>query len=113
MNKVFEYSTLGVPPVSYDLSETRQLLGAAGQYAGDATPEGLARAALALIENDTLRSERSRAVKALADEKFDWKRERAKYLAAYERLAPPDSAIVLQERSKKSSRRGRGPAVRS
>ena len=100
MNKVFEYSALGVPSISYDLSETRQLLGAAGQYAGDATPEGLARAALVLIEDDTLRIERGRAAKALADEKFDWKRERAKYLAAYERLAPLDSAVVLQKRSK-------------
>lgn len=88
MNKVFEYSALGVPSVSYDLSETRQLLGAAGQYADDATPEGLARAALTLIDDDKLRVERGRAAKALADEKFDWTRERAKYLAAYERLAP-------------------------
>ena len=88
MNKVFEYSALGVPSVSYDLSETRQLLGAAGQYADDATPEGLARAALTLIDDDKLRIARGRAAKALADEKFDWNRERAKYLAAYERLAP-------------------------
>ena len=87
MNKVFEYSALGIPSVAYDLSETRQLLGATGQYADDATPEGLARACLPLIDNNELRLERGRAAKALADEKFDWERERAKYLAAYQRLA--------------------------
>ena len=86
MNKVFEYSALGVPSVSYDLSETRQLLGPVGQYAQDATPKGLARACLTLIDDDKLRAERGRAAKALADEKFDWGRERGKYLAAYQRL---------------------------
>ena len=30
MNKVFEYSALGVPSVAYDLAETRRLLGATG-----------------------------------------------------------------------------------
>ena len=45
MNKVFEYSALGVPTVAYDLSETRRLLGATARYA-DATPAGLARACL-------------------------------------------------------------------
>lgn len=89
MNKVFEYSALGVPSVSYDLSETRQLLESAGAYADDATPEGLARACLTLIENDTTRIELGRAAKALADRKFDWARERAKYVAAYERLVEP------------------------
>lgn len=86
MNKVFEYSALGIPSVAYNLSETRQLLGTTGQFADDATPEGLARACLMLIDNDQLRSEHGRAAKALADEIFDWGREREKYLAAYRRL---------------------------
>jgi glycosyltransferase involved in cell wall biosynthesis len=86
MNKVFEYSALGIPSVAYDLSETRQLLGATAQFADDATPEGLARACLPLIDDDELRLERGRAAKALADEKFDWDYEREKYLAAYQRL---------------------------
>jgi len=92
MNKVFEYSAFGVPSVSYDLSETRQLLGSVGHYADDATPEGLARACLPLIDNDEIRMERGRAAKALANEKFDWARERTKYLAAYERLIAVDVA---------------------
>lgn len=86
MNKVFEYSALGVPTVAYNLSETRQLLGATAEYADDATPAGLARACLRLIIDDDARAERGRAAKALADEHFDWARERAKYVAAYQRL---------------------------
>jgi glycosyltransferase involved in cell wall biosynthesis len=52
MNKVFEYSALGVPSVGYNLSETRRLLGAAGRFADDATPLGLARTCLALIDDE-------------------------------------------------------------
>ena len=87
MNKVFEYSALGVPAVAYELAETRRLLGATAEYADDATPTGLARACLILIKDDNTRAERGRAAKALADERFDWERERAKYVAAYQRLA--------------------------
>src|SRR3546814_7776542 len=35
MNKVFEYSALGVPSVSYPLTETKRLLGDVGTYAGE------------------------------------------------------------------------------
>jgi glycosyltransferase involved in cell wall biosynthesis len=86
MNKVFEYSALGVPAVAYNLAETHRLLGATAEYADDPTPAGLARACLALIRDDDARAMRGRAAKALADEHFDWARERAKYLAVYQRL---------------------------
>lgn len=86
MNKVFEYSALGIPTVAYNLTETRRLLGTTAQYAEDATPESLARASLLLINNDNARAERGRAAKTLADERFDWAHERTKYLAAYQRL---------------------------
>lgn len=86
MNKVFEYSALGIPTVAYDLAETRRLLGATAEYADDATPAGLARACLILINDDDTRAEHGRAAKELADERFDWERERAKYIAAYQRL---------------------------
>lgn len=83
MNKVFEYSALGIPSVSYDLSETRRLLGAAGTFAKDATPRGLAEAALPLIDDEAQR--RSAGLKAgkLAEEKFNWTSEAEKYVAAY------------------------------
>ena len=88
MNKVFEYSAFGIPSVSYSLTETRRLLGDAGTYAADATPEGLARACEPLIVNDALRRERGTAAKALADAAFDWEREAGKFVEAYARLIP-------------------------
>ncbi len=87
MNKVFEYSALGVPSVAYPLYETRRLLGSTARYADDATPQGLARACLTLIDDDATRLACGREAKALADERFSWAREREKYVAAYARLA--------------------------
>jgi glycosyltransferase involved in cell wall biosynthesis len=86
MNKVFEYSALGIPCVAYNLMETRRLLGDCGLYAYDATPEGLAQACLPLIADDALRQERGRAIKALSDRKFDWDRECDRYTSVYRRL---------------------------
>jgi glycosyltransferase involved in cell wall biosynthesis len=87
MNKVFEYSALGIPSVAYPLHETRRLLGSTARYSGDATPAGLARACLTLIDDDATRLACGREAKALADERFNWPREREKYVAAYARLA--------------------------
>ncbi|MGE3874321.1 MAG: glycosyltransferase family 4 protein [Parvibaculaceae bacterium] len=86
MNKVFEYSALAIPSVSYDLSETRRLLGAAGIYASEATPKGLAEAALALIDDEAERRERGMRAGKLAEEKFNWDSEARKYVAAYAQL---------------------------
>lgn len=83
MNKVFEYSALGIPSVSYDLSETRRLLGAAGTFAGDATPRGLAEAALPLIDDEDHRRSAGLRAGKLAEEKFNWTSEAEKYVAAY------------------------------
>lgn len=87
MNKVFEYSALGVPAVAYSLGETRRLLGQWGNYADDATPAGLARACLPLIVDTDLRAEAGRQVKALADRNFNWSAEAAKYVSVYDRVA--------------------------
>jgi glycosyltransferase involved in cell wall biosynthesis len=88
MNKVFEYSALGIPSVVYDLSETKRLLGDAATYASEATPEGLARACLPLIENEALRREKGAAALALADSSFSWEQEAKKFIEAYERFVP-------------------------
>jgi glycosyltransferase involved in cell wall biosynthesis len=86
MNKVFEYSALGIPSVAYDLSETRRLLGQAGSFAREAKPESLAAAALPLIEDEERRRELGRRASRLAEEKFDWNSEARKYVAAFREL---------------------------
>jgi glycosyltransferase involved in cell wall biosynthesis len=88
MNKVFEYSTLGIPIVSYDLSETRRLLGDAGTYAKTADPAGLADAVAVLAKDPALLASRGQDAKQRATAKFEWEREAAKYVACFDRLKP-------------------------
>jgi glycosyltransferase involved in cell wall biosynthesis len=92
MNKVFEYAALGLPIVTYNLSETRRLLGDVAEYAEDCTPKALARACLRFINDSGLRQTRGRAAKALAESRFNWKGEREKYLAAFERVRRRENA---------------------
>lgn len=88
MNKVFEYSALGIPAVAYNLGETRRLLGETACYADDDTPEGLARAALKLIENDEVRQKYGAAAKQNANEKFRWDQESVRYVDTINMVAP-------------------------
>lgn len=86
MNKVFEYSALGVPSVAYPLSETRRLLGDAGTYAQGDTPADLGRACLTLLTDPQQRAVQAERAKSLGESAFSWEREAGKYVAAYERL---------------------------
>lgn len=86
MNKVFEYSALGVPSVAYPLSETQRLLGDAGTYAQGDTPADLGRACLTLLTDPQQRAVQAERAKALGESAFSWEREAGKYVAAYERL---------------------------
>src|SRR3546814_12901903 len=99
MNKVFEYSALGVPSVSYPLTETKRLLGDVGTSAGDATPSGLADEIATLLRDHALRLEKGRRSRSLADRDFSWDKAKNSLLAAYARLlariyfdAPPRGA---------------------
>jgi glycosyltransferase involved in cell wall biosynthesis len=87
MNKVFEYTALGIPSVAYPLTETRRLLGKAGVYAHGVKPSDLASACHSLLLDDHLRAICSQAARRLADQSFSWAKEEEKYLAAYESLA--------------------------
>lgn len=101
MNKVFEYSALGIPIVAYPLTETRRLLHDAAIYAGGETSDDLAAAIESLLSDETLRqiiSKRSREV----GQTFDWENEAARLVAAYERLRPrPLGEALSVEQSRK------------
>lgn len=88
MNKVFEYSALGIPSVAYPLTETRRLLGGAGVYAEGETPADLARVCATLMQDDAMRTRCADEAARLAQHAFSWTREAGKYVAAYERLSP-------------------------
>jgi glycosyltransferase involved in cell wall biosynthesis len=87
MNKVFEYSALGIPSVAYPLTETRRLLGAAGVYASGRMPVDLAAACDALMSDPDLRRACAEEAVRRAARSFDWDREAEKLVAAYEGLA--------------------------
>ena len=77
---------MAIPSVAYDLSETRRLLGHAGTFADEATPQGLAAAVLPLIDDETRRRELGARAGRLAEEKFNWESEARKYVAVYQDL---------------------------
>jgi glycosyltransferase involved in cell wall biosynthesis len=100
MNKVFEYSALGIPIVAYPLTETRRLLRDAALYAEGDNPGALAAAIERLLVDVALRrkvADRSREV----GRTFDWEKEAAHLVAAYERLRPQAAAEPASLRNRK------------
>lgn len=93
MNKAFEYMSLGIPFVQFDLSEGREIAGDACLYAEDNSSTSLALQTARLLDDPELWSSMQTAGLARADDKLDWERERASLLAAYDRaLTPKPSA---------------------
>ncbi|MFO1170355.1 MAG: glycosyltransferase family 4 protein [Hyphomicrobiaceae bacterium] len=86
MNKVFEYMTLGIPFVAFDLDETKRTAGEACLYAADNAPRDLARQILRLTDDGPLaeaaKAEGQRRLKS----ELSWEREQAELLALYERV---------------------------
>jgi len=85
MNKVFEYSKLGIPIVCYPLTETLRLLGDAAQVASSAEPEGLAHA-IAALRDDTLRQNMGQRALERSARDFSWEQEKMKYVGVFEFL---------------------------
>ena len=85
MNKVFEYSKLGIPIVCYPLAETMRLLGDAAEVAPTREADGLA-AGIAKLLDDTYRADMAKRALDRAAGSFSWDTEKQKYVAVYERL---------------------------
>lgn len=99
MIKVFEYMALGIPMVSYRLSETLRLAGDTLTLAEEATPAALGRAIGLLARDDALRAQRSQASRERALSEFVWERQAAKYVGVFEGLLPPSEQIGEPVRS--------------
>lgn len=84
MNKVFEYMTLGIPFVQFDLVEGRRAAGDASLYASECTPQALAREMSRLADDDALRAELIAKGQARRHGVLRWEPEKARLLAAYE-----------------------------
>ena len=84
MNKVFEYMSLGIPFVSFDLIEGRKASGDAALYAGNNDPKELAGKMVKLFDDADLAGALSEEGRARARLLLKWENERARLLAAYD-----------------------------
>lgn len=94
MNKVFEYSTLGLPIIAYPLTETKRLLGEAGLFAKGADPVDLANAIHSVMTDPAKREQLAALSAKVAKSDFSWATEASKLVAAYERLLPSQAVAV-------------------
>lgn len=84
MNKLFEYMTLGIPFVQFDLAEGRKIAGDAALYARDNSPAAMARQIARLLDEEGLRDQLAESGRQRARTLLRWDAERARLLAAYE-----------------------------
>ncbi len=84
MNKAFEYMTLGIPFVQFDLMEGRKIAGDAALYARDNSPADLARQIARIMDNPKLASELAAEGRDRAKALLRWDDEAARLLAAYD-----------------------------
>jgi len=90
MNKVFEYMSLGIPFVSFDLVEGRKASGDAALYAGENDPCELALQMERLFDDKDLAGALAEEGRTRARALLKWENERARLLAAYDMaLATP------------------------
>lgn len=83
MNKAFEYMTLGIPFVQFDLMEGRKIAGEAALYAADNSPVSLADQIVRLMDEDGLAARLSAEGQVRAQALLRWQDEADRLLAAY------------------------------
>ena len=84
MNKVFEYMSLGIPFVSFDLIEGKKASGDAAIYARNNDPKELAAQMARLFDDKELAGALSAEGTIRARQLLKWENERARLLAAYD-----------------------------
>ncbi|KAB2847410.1 MAG: glycosyltransferase family 4 protein, partial [Hyphomicrobiaceae bacterium] len=98
MNKVFEYMTLAIPFVQFDLVEGRNAAGDAAVYAKNNDPLDLADRIADLLDASARRVALARAGRARAAALLRWDLERAMLLAAYRRALGVSTDAATGER---------------
>ncbi len=94
MNKVFEYMTLGIPFVQFDLDEGMRVACDAALVARNNSPIELAGQMARLLGDDALRATLAGIGRQRAQALLRWDTERAQLLAAYD--------LILKDRSQPS-----------
>ncbi|MBL8566153.1 MAG: glycosyltransferase family 4 protein [Hyphomicrobiaceae bacterium] len=107
MNKAFEYMTLGIPFVQFDLMEGRKIAGDAALYARDNSPVDLARQIARIMDDATLASELAAEGRDRAKALLRWDDEAERLLAAYDvALGPKSGAATTLEPQSAAAIRG-------
>lgn len=86
MNKVFEYMSLGIPFVSFDLIECKKASGGAALYAHDNDPVSLGAQMARILDDAALACALGQEGLMRARMLLKWENERARLLAAYDTL---------------------------
>lgn len=84
MNKVFEYMSLGIPFVSFDLIECKKASGGAALYARDNDPVSLGQQMTRILDDADLASALGQEGLMRARMLLKWENERARLLGAYD-----------------------------
>lgn len=98
MNKVFEYMTLGLPFVQFDLEQARKEAGEASLIVPEATSEALAKSIALLLDDAPRRRRMSVYGRQRAAWAFNWANERRSLLTAYESLFPSEAEGAVTPR---------------
>lgn len=86
MNKTMEYMAYAVPPVSFDLAESRRSAGDAGVFVPSGDVGALADAVVGLLDDEDRRVALSVAARRRARSELDWRPQRARYVAVFDGL---------------------------
>lgn len=89
MNKVFEYMSLGIPFVQFDLGEGRIAAGESSLYARDNCPKDLACNMARLLDDQMLHEQLAHEGRTRAARLLRWEAERSRLLQAYEVALTP------------------------
>ena len=95
MNKHFEYMSLGIPFVQFDLVEGGRIAGDASLYAQDNSPVDLARCLAGLMDDQDERRRLAEVGQARAQRLLDWEREGRSLLAAYRKALGRHAPAVV------------------
>jgi glycosyltransferase involved in cell wall biosynthesis len=86
MNKTMEYMAYAVPPVAFDLVETRVSAGDTGVFVADGDVRGFADAVEMLLDDSATRVRLSLAARARAVQHLDWRPQSERYVQVFDSL---------------------------
>lgn len=91
MNKTMEYMAFELPVVAFDLRETRVSAGDAAVYVTPNDVHEYAKAIVALMDDESMRSEMGKRGRARVEQELAWSYQSRAYLGVYRALAAAGS----------------------